>query len=221
LAALLAAEGDRWVCTLAGIVGDYPPSDEAGWLEWARSLPVPDVYELAASRPAIGEIVTYRFPANQRRQYEKVKQFPEGFLVLGDAVCSFNPIYGQGMSSSALQARALDECLAAGRENLAQRFYARAGKIADIPWLVATGEDFRYPQVQGKRPPMHGLISRYMERVHHVATYDPTVCRAFMNVANLLASPPSVMRPAIMRRVLFSKPPKDARAVDREPIAST
>lgn len=207
-AALLAAEDNRWVCTLAGMLGDYPPADDAGWLPWAKTLPTPDVFELASGRPAIGDIASYRFPANQRRFYEKMKRFPGGFLVIGDAICSFNPIYGQGMSAAALEARALEAALAGGADHLAPRFFRAAGKVADIPWLVATGEDFRYPQVEGKRPPMHGLINRYLGRVHRVATYDPAVCGAFMNVANLLAAPPSVMKPSIMRRVLFSRPPK-------------
>jgi 2-polyprenyl-6-methoxyphenol hydroxylase-like FAD-dependent oxidoreductase len=206
-AAVLAAEGPRWIVTLAGMLGDHPPSDEEGWLEWAKSLPVPDVHDLAVSNPSIGGIQTYRFPANQRRYYEKMKRFPSGYLVVGDAVCSFNPIYGQGMSSAALQAKALDECLAAGDERLAQRFFRRAGKVADMPWAVATGEDLRYPEVEGKRPPMYGLVNRYLDRVHRVAGYDPVVCQSFMNVANLLAPPPSVMKPRVMRRVFFTKPP--------------
>src|SRR5262252_5962635 len=113
----------------------------------------------------------------------------DGYLVIGDAVCSFNPIYGQGMSAAALEAQALGECLTAGDDGLADRFFARAGRIADIPWTIATGEDFRYPQVEGRRPPGHTLINRYMERVHRTASHDAVVCRRFFEVANLLAPP--------------------------------
>jgi 2-polyprenyl-6-methoxyphenol hydroxylase-like FAD-dependent oxidoreductase len=214
-AAVLAAEGDRFVVTLAGVLGDYPPADEAGWMEWAKSLPTPDVFDLATKNKAIGGIATYRFPANQRRHYERMERFPAGFLPIGDAICSFNPIYGQGMSAAAMEAEALDACLAAGDDRLAERFLKRVSKITDIPWLVATGEDFRYPKVEGKRPPMHGLISRYMERVHRVATYDPVVCRRFFDVANLLAPPPAMMAPGIARRVLLSRAPRRSGA-DRE-----
>ena len=204
-AALLGAEGNRWVATLAGMLGDYPPTDDAEWIEWARSLPVPDLYDLARDRPAVGSILSYRFPANQRRHYEKMERFPAGYLVTGDAICSFNPIYGQGMSAAALEAQALGECLDAGDEALARRFFKRAGKIADIPWLVATGEDFRYPEVEGKRPAGFKLVSRYLERLHRVAATDPVVCKQFFQVANLLAPPASVMAPGIARRVLFSR----------------
>ena len=151
-AAVLAAEDDRWVVTLAGMLGDYPPTDDAGWLEWARTLPTSDVYQLAlANRCLTEEILAYRFPANERRRYEQMKRFPEGYLVVGDAICSFNPIYGQGMSAAAMEAKALHECVAERDERLARRFFAAAKKVADIPWAIATGEDLRYPQVEGHR----------------------------------------------------------------------
>src|SRR5436305_15317844 len=167
-----------------------------------------DIYDLACSNRSLGPIVAYRFKSNERRHYERMRRFPDGYLVVGDAICSFNPIYGQGMSVAAMEARALGECLAAGDERLARRFYRAAAKIVDIPWLVATGEDLRYPQVAGKRPPLHGLVNRYMERLHRVAGYDPVVCRRFFDVANLLAPPSAVMAPAVARRVLFGRPPR-------------
>jgi 2-polyprenyl-6-methoxyphenol hydroxylase-like FAD-dependent oxidoreductase len=200
--AVLAAEGNRWVITLVGTVGDYPPSDEAGWLQFAASLPVPVVHELASRAQPLTDIISYRFPANQRRVYEHMKRFPDGYLVLGDAVCSFNPVYGQGMSVVALEAKALDEELAVGIHGLAARFYRRAQKIIDIPWKIATGEDLRIPEVQGTRPIGFGLMSRYLERVHAVAAHDRLVCRKFMEVLNLLAPPSSLMSPQIAWRVL-------------------
>jgi 2-polyprenyl-6-methoxyphenol hydroxylase-like FAD-dependent oxidoreductase len=212
-AAVLAAEGGRWVVTLAGMLGDYPPTDEAGWLGWARTLPVPDVYALARGNRSVGGIASYRFPANERRYYERMKRFPDGYLVLGDAICSFNPIYGQGMSVAAMESKALGDCLAAGRDRLAQRFFRASAEIVEIPWLIATGEDLRYPRVAGERPRLHGVVSRYFERLHHVATFDPVVCRRFFEVANLLAPPPVLMAPAIARRVLLARRPQAQPAV--------
>jgi 2-polyprenyl-6-methoxyphenol hydroxylase-like FAD-dependent oxidoreductase len=209
-AAVLAAEGPRWVVTLAGMLGDYPPATSAEWLEWAHTLPEPIVYDLVSQAKPLSEIVTYRFPANQRRHYEKMARFPGGYLVVGDAICSFNPIYGQGMSAAALESRALGETLAAGTDGLARLFFARASKIADVPWLIATGEDLRYPQVEGKRPPGFAIVSKYLERVHRVASWDPAVCRRFFDVANLLAPPTAVMAPGIARRVLFARAPRNA-----------
>ncbi len=202
LGAVLAAERERWVVTLAGTVGDYPPTDEGAWIAFARSLPVPAVYDLVTSARPLTDIVTYRFPANQRRHYERMRRFPAGYLVIGDALCSFNPIYGQGMSVAATEARALDESLAGGLDGLAWRFYRRATKIVDIPWAIATGEDLRYPQVEGVRPPLFGLINRYFERVHAVASGDRVVCNAFFQVLTLLAPPSSLFSPHVAWRVL-------------------
>jgi len=210
LAAVLAAEGNRWVITLGGLLGDYPPADDQGWLSFAASLPVPCVHELASGAAPIGSIATYRFPANRRVLYEQLPRFPEGYVVTGDAVCSFNPIYGQGMSTAALEAKALEETIAAGTQGLASRFFTRVGKIIDIPWTIATGEDLRFPQVEGKRAPGSALINRYLERVHAVASEDPVVCRHFFDVLNLLAPPPSLMTPQVAWRVLARRAPTSA-----------
>ena len=207
-AAILAAEGSRWVITLIGMLGDYPPAEEKAWTRFAASLPVPVVHDLVVSARPLTEIVSYRFSANKRRLYERMKRFPEGYLVTGDAVCSFNPIYGQGMSVAATEAKALDECLATGIADLAKRFYARARRIVDIPWLIATGEDLRSPQVEGPRPPGSWLVNRYLDRVHAAASDDATVCRKFFDVLNLLAPPSSLMSPPLAWRVLARRPPK-------------
>jgi 2-polyprenyl-6-methoxyphenol hydroxylase-like FAD-dependent oxidoreductase len=203
----IAAEGDRWVVTLAGLLGDQPPTDDAGWLDFAATLPTRDIVDLAAGRPPLQPNASYRYPAHQRRYYERMKRFPGGFLVLGDGLCSFNPIYGQGMSSAALQTIALREALRSGDDaGLAARFFERAAKVVDIPWTIATGEDFRYPEVKGKRPPMTGLVHRYLARVHRAAATDPVVNRRFFEVLTLLAPPQSLMTPRLMARVLLRRP---------------
>ena len=119
-------------------------------------------------------------------------------------------LYGQGMSVAATEAKALDDSLAAGLDGLAARFYAKASTIVDIPWLIATGEDLRYPQVEGTRPPGSSLVNRYLERVHAAASDDPVVCRKFFDVLNLLAPPSSLMAPAVMLRVLARRAPQGA-----------
>lgn len=201
--AVLAIEGNRWMVTLVGTVGDYPSTNEEAWVAFAATLPVPAVHELVTTARPLTDIVSYRFPANQRRLYERMKRFPSGYLVMGDAICSFNPIYGQGMSVAATEAKALDDSLAAGLAGLSRRFYARARKIVDIPWAIATGEDLRFPQVEGRRPHGFLIVNRYLERVHAVASKDPVVCRRFFDVLNLLAPPSSLMSPRIAWRLLL------------------
>jgi 2-polyprenyl-6-methoxyphenol hydroxylase-like FAD-dependent oxidoreductase len=201
-AAVLGAEGNRWVITLAGCLHDYPPTELAAWREFARSLPTPDVFELTRDRAPLGPLVSYRFPANRHCHYEALKDFPAGYLVAGDAVCSFNPIYGQGMSVAVSEAQALDRCLAAGTGDLARRYFREVARLVASPWAIATGEDYRYPQVEGRRPPGFDIVSRYMARAHRVAGTDPVVLKRFFEVASLLAPPPAMMAPAIAWRVL-------------------
>jgi 2-polyprenyl-6-methoxyphenol hydroxylase-like FAD-dependent oxidoreductase len=201
-AAVLGAEGDRWVVTLVGSVGDHPPTEISAWRAFAASLPVPDVHDLVEGREPLLPIASYRFAANRHLHYERLRRFPGRFLVVGDAYCSFNPIYGQGMSVALREARALDDCLAGGGDDLARRFFAEASTIIAGPWAIATGEDFRYPQVEGKRPPGFRLVTQYMARAHRAATRDPVVLRRFFDVASLLAPPTAMMAPRIAWRVL-------------------
>jgi 2-polyprenyl-6-methoxyphenol hydroxylase-like FAD-dependent oxidoreductase len=202
MAAMLAQEGDRWIVSLGGYLGDHAPSDEQGFLQFAKSLPAPDIYEVIREAAPLSELVSYKFPASQRRSYEKLARFPQGYLVFGDAISSFNPIYGQGMTVAALEAVALQECLAGGAERLAQRFFQRASRLVDIPWSIAVGSDLRLPAVEGPRSPMVRFINWYVGKVHVAARRDPVVALAFQQVANLMTPPPSLLQPRVAVRVL-------------------
>ena len=147
-------------------------------------------------------MIPFKFPQSTRRRYELLERFPDGYLVFGDAVCSFNPIYGQGMSAAALQAAALEKCLGAGDDGLAKRFFAAASKVIDAPWTMAVGGDLRYDDVDGERTGMGKFVNWYIGKVHIAAAGDPIVARAFHRVANLLDPPPSLMQPAIAFRIL-------------------
>jgi 2-polyprenyl-6-methoxyphenol hydroxylase-like FAD-dependent oxidoreductase len=198
----LAMEGDRWMVTLFGMLGEHPPTDEAGFLEFARSLPAPDVHEVIAHAEPITNLIPFKFPQSTRRRYEHVDRFPGGYLVFGDAVCSFNPIYGQGMSTAALQATALDQCLREGDAALAKRFFTAASKVIEAPWTMAVGGDLRYDGVEGARSAMVKFVNWYIGKLHIAAAGDPVVARAFHRVANLLDPPPSLMQPSIAFRIL-------------------
>lgn len=199
---MLAQEGERWTVTLIGYSGQVAPTEMKGFIEYARTLPGPYVHEVVRESEPIGEPASARFPASVRRRYEKLARFPEGFLVFGDAISSFNPIYGQGMSVAALEAVELGAALQEGASDLARRFFRKASKVVDMPWAISVGNDLRMPETVGPRNAGVNLINWYMTKLHKAAHSDPVPAMAFFKVANLLAPPPSVMRPAVLMRVV-------------------
>jgi len=208
MAAIFAVEGDRWLVTLGGLHGVQPPTDEAGYLAFARSLPVPDVYRAIATAEPLTPIATHKFHSNIRRHYDRVKPFPERFLVMGDAFCSFNPIYGQGMTVSAREAMVLDQVLrgrtgtAADLDGLPASFHNKLVDIIDSAWGPTTGEDFRHKEAVGDRLPGMALIHWYTGRLHERCAYDTSLALAFYRVMHMIDPPPALFRPPVMARVL-------------------
>jgi 2-polyprenyl-6-methoxyphenol hydroxylase-like FAD-dependent oxidoreductase len=201
-AVLLPIEGERWMVTLIGLLGDHPPIDEHGFLDFSGSLAAPDIYDVLRNAEPLTVPVAFRFPASARRCYERMKRFPQGYLVFGDAICSFNPVYGQGISVAALQAIELGKALAQGGDGLAGRFFQNAARVVDTPWMIAVGGDLSYPDVDGVRTTMTRFINWYLGKLHVAARRDPHLTLAFQKVANLLAPPPSLLRPDVALRVL-------------------
>lgn len=202
-------EGNRWMVTLFGMHGDPPPTDDAGFLQFAKSLPVPDLHDALVSARPVTDSVTHRFQANQRRYYERLSRFPSGLLVLGDALCSFNPIFGQGMTVGALEAKLLSDCLnelAAKRtpniEALTCNFRSRAGGLVDLPWEMATGEDLRLPQTRGPRPLKLKFLHWYTERLHRAAGESALVAERFHRVMHMLAPRSTLFGPGVLAELL-------------------
>lgn len=198
----IAVEGHRWVVTLAGVLGDHAPTDRRGFVEYASTLPIADIYELIRDREPLTEPVLMRYPASRRRRYDEVARFPEGFLVTGDALCNFNPIYGQGMSVAAVEAATLARCLDVGDERIGPRFFEATGTTIELAWEMAAGGDAAYDEIEVSRPPKARLIDRYLQRLTRVAGQDPEVAAAFMRVIALVASPTTLLQPRVAWRVL-------------------
>ncbi|HEV2841502.1 MAG TPA: hypothetical protein VGW39_09275 [Chthoniobacterales bacterium] len=200
-------EGNRWIVTLMGCMGDYPPIDEGGFLEFARQLDDSAVYDWLQTATPLGPAVPYRYPSYLRRRYERLTRFPEGLLLSGDALCSFNPVYGQGMSVCALEALALRDCLrkeTAGGEPLWRAFFKMADRIIEGPWSAATGADFLHPRVEGQRPSCAAFRNWYLHRVLSATGRDPYVSTCFFEVIHLLRKPSALFRPDLLVRVLFA-----------------
>jgi 2-polyprenyl-6-methoxyphenol hydroxylase-like FAD-dependent oxidoreductase len=202
LAVLLAQDGNRWVVTIGGYLGDHAPTDYPEFLESAKRLPAPDIYNVIHEAEPLGAPVAYKFPANLRRRYEKLDRFPEGYLVFGDALCSFNPVYGQGMTVAAMEAAALGECLANGHHRLAEQFFDKASEIVEVSWSTAVGTDLCFPEVAAPRAPMVRFLNWYIGKLHIAAHRDALVSVAFLRVINMIASPPSVLHPRIVWQVI-------------------
>ena len=200
---IMAQEGDRWIVSIGGYLGDRAPTDEKGFLEFAKSMPTQDIYEVIKDAEPLSELLPYKVPTSQRYRYETMVRFPENYLVFGDAICSFNPVYGQGMTVAALESLALQNCLAKGSQNLARRFFKEAGKLVDIPWSIAVDNDLRIPQIEGTRSPMIRFLNWYISKLHIAARRDRVVAIAFLKVTNLMASPKSLIHPIISLRVLL------------------
>jgi 2-polyprenyl-6-methoxyphenol hydroxylase-like FAD-dependent oxidoreductase len=201
-----AVEGRLRLLTVAGIGrANHPPADDEDFVAFADSVAPPDVAAAIRAAEPTTEITTYRYPAYQRRHYQRLHRFPDGLLVAGDALCSFSPIYAQGMTVAALEALELRRCLADRRAGLARRYFAAVDRIVHGAWQMGLGSDLALPEVEGKRTLQIRLMNAYMDRLLAIAEHDPAVARQFGRVIGLLDAPTSLTRPAILRRVLLAR----------------
>ena len=199
----VAMEDDRWIVTQGGYFDDRPGQGDSGFLEFARTLAAPEIADLLTVAQPLTPATNFTFLASRRWRYERLNRFPAGFLVFGDALCSFNPIYGQGMTTAALEGLALGRCLQDGEEALAERFFASAAPIIDIPWQIAAGSDLRHPQLADMQTPIGRFMNWYIGKVHRAAAKDPAVGCAFLRVTNLISPPTELFTPATLARVVL------------------
>lgn len=200
---LAAIEDDQWIITVFGLAGDHPPMDDPGLLEFLVPATPPDVHAALRAATPVGGLHRHRFPASVWRHYERLRRFPPGLLAFGDSICSFNPIYGQGMSVAAREADVLRQCLTAGDHDLARRFYRGAAKAIAPAWQLNALGDLALPEVEGHRPVSVRVLNRYVARVYRVAAHDPVVAGALMLVAGLRADPSALMSPRVLTRVVL------------------
>ncbi len=215
MAVLATIENDQMLFLVGGWHGMQPPLDDAGYIGFAKDLIQPHVYEVIQHAEPLGPINLFRYSHNQRRHYERMPRFPEGLAPVGDAFCSFNPIYGQGMTTGALQAEALGESLRQGLGGVAQRYRQQVGQLLETPWSMATTGDLRFPQVEGKRPPAFALMNWYSDRLQRLAGHDEEALRAFVRVMHMVDSPTALFTPGLALKVLTSKP--KAADLERKP----
>jgi 2-polyprenyl-6-methoxyphenol hydroxylase-like FAD-dependent oxidoreductase len=222
--ALFACENDSWVFTVLGAERAFPTTATREWMVDVAEGKLPD-QALAAVRAAepLSPVSMHQHPASIRRRYDRLDRFPDGLLVMGDALCAFNPIYGQGMSVAAVQALALRACLAEGDDRLARRFLRACAPAMNNAWQLAAGSDLAYPDVEGNPTRAMRLMGRYVQRVLRAAETDPHVARRFLAVSGLVASPaalfsPRVLGPALARGAGRPGPHRPDAVPVREPV---
>ncbi len=196
-------EGNRWIVTLAGVMHDYPPTDEEAFLQFARSLSSPELYRAIQKAKPISKIWGYRRTENRLRSFEKARM-PKGFAALGDSVCAFNPVYGVGMTLTGLEALELGKCLKHGNGRLdTHRFQKHVAKLVAGPWALTTGEDLRWPTTQGGEVTAKvKFMHWYLEQVIRLIPQSEMVFRRFQEVNHMLKSPAALFHPSVLGPVL-------------------
>jgi 2-polyprenyl-6-methoxyphenol hydroxylase-like FAD-dependent oxidoreductase len=204
LGVMLPLEDGTCMVTLAACFGEVVPTDADAFASFATKLESQAIADLLRRAEPVGEAVAARFPGSVRMRYDKLAALPVGLLPFGDVLCGFNPVYGQGMSVAALEARELDACLreSRGLEGLTQRFLTRANAVIASPWKIAANNDLRMPATRGKRTLMGRFSNWYIARLHRAAQHDVTLFFAFLDVINLTLKPEGLLTPRLAWRVL-------------------
>ena len=204
--AIVQQEDDTWIVTLDGFAGHHPPTDPDEWLQTAAWLTPPQCAAALREAEPVTDISVHRFPANLWRRYDKLDRFPDGLLVTRDSICSFNPVYGQGMTVAALEAQVLGDLLRSGSQDLPRRFFKQASKPVRVAWEAALGADLSMPPdvVAGHRPIPVRAINAYLDRYLEAAEHDDVMAWNFVKVTGLDKPARALFTPHAVRRIAQS-----------------
>jgi 2-polyprenyl-6-methoxyphenol hydroxylase-like FAD-dependent oxidoreductase len=227
----LLMEDRRWLVTAVGFGDRRPPRDVQGFETFLRALPDPALADVAARCTPISDVSTHRQTANRRHRYERVPSWPDGLLTIGDALCTFNPIYAQGITVAACEAALLREVLDATgagggpRPGYCEALLRRFASAADLPWAVATGEDLRFLPAGAPRGPVERAFGAYVRHVDRMATHrDRDAQLQLSRLYHLMGSPAELFRPALvvsaLRAALFGYGPAVPRPASLDALHS-
>ena len=203
---MFPVEGNRWMVTLMGGDRDFPPVDEVGFSDFMRSLPSSELYEALKHAKALTPVSGYRNMENRVRHFEKMRRWPERLVTLGDGVCAFNPVYGQGLTMAAIGSELLDKMISKrGIDGIGKVFQKALAKENQAPWMLATGEDYRYRTTQGAKPgSMLKFMHWYLDRVFELSTRDTIVRQRFFEVHQMIKPAAALFAPGIALRVIMA-----------------
>jgi hypothetical protein len=205
---LFPIEQNRWILTLAGGGRDYPPTDEREFMNFIESLRSSLLFDVLRDAKPISPIRSYRNTENRLRHYEEMSSFPGNFVLLGDSVCAFNPVYGQGMTVAAMDAMELNQMLLTWKRDsfdaeFGKKFQRKLAKIKKLPWSLATGEDCRYRGTEGASPGLRGhVMHSYIDSLVALTTRDITIRALWLRVFQMLDAPSRLFQPWILVKVL-------------------
>lgn len=203
----LPVEGRRWLVSALGCGAQRPPRDSDGFAAFLASLPDQALSAILRSGRRVGNVVVHRQTGNRRHRYARIEDWPDGLLAVGDALCCFNPIYGQGITVSACQALHLRTVLDFGpRAGTARRVLRAFNRIADFPWAVAIGQDLQMPSTSGQQSRAQAAMSAWASQVARRAVEgDRRAHQALMHAYHLESSPTALLHPALIASVAVAQ----------------
>jgi 2-polyprenyl-6-methoxyphenol hydroxylase-like FAD-dependent oxidoreductase len=199
---------DRMVVSLFGYHGDHPPTEITAFRKWAKTLLRPDIAVALDDLRLIGELHKFTYPEQLRRCYGTMRRLPEGYLIVGDAMCSFDPTFAQGMALGALQAEHLAKRARPGRST--QRLQRQLYRMTELPFKMTSCEAHRWSETTGWKPAFSGAMQACFSKMFEAASHDAEVYGALLRVMHFIAQPSELMRPGFFWRVLTRRDPQAA-----------
>ncbi len=198
---LLAYEHDTWVLSVGRFAGYQAPHDIAGLITCAAEFAPAELISVLNSAQPAGELHVIRFPGAVWRRYDRMRRFPLGLIVIGDAMCSLNPIYGQGMTVAASQAMVLQKCLANTDDDPGRLYFKAAAKQIRPVWWSNQINDFSLTDVNGRHSTLRKAINGRMDATLRAAAHDTLVTESFLRVGHLVDPPSRLFHPSVLLRV--------------------
>jgi flavin-dependent dehydrogenase len=203
-------EGSSWLIGILGIGKNYPPTHKEALLQYTKKLETLDIYNAIKDFELNDPIYGYRTPGSRQYHYEKMKTWHENFVTYGDSVSSFNPFYGQGITVACIEAVTLDKTLREHKKRnrnllgFSTILQKKISKINNLPWLLGTSEDFRWPLTEGIRP---RIFTQYMQKYTHrmllLTSKSKIAAKSFIEVMYMMRSPLILFHPLISLHILI------------------
>ncbi|MGG0240654.1 NAD(P)/FAD-dependent oxidoreductase [Bacillus rhizoplanae] len=201
-------EDDCFYVTFSGYANERAPQTDEEFFAYAQKLPVPDVRNFLEIAEPLSDIRIHKIPYQVRRRFDLVRHVPEGFLVIGDAHCRFDPVFGQGISVAAMEALELERCLRENKhleKDFTYKFHKSISKLIATPWEMTTTEAFRISNIKGDRPLMQPFKQWYTKKVYRLSAFNPEIYIRLVNVMNLIRSPLHLFHPKVLFAIFTSR----------------